>query len=82
MRLEIHPELGCGAEEETEAKRGVRADTAAIVDDLRDAVRGDVKRSRQVHLGQAVADQEFLGKDFSWRAWGEFVVPFRFLYHS
>jgi hypothetical protein len=51
VRLAIHPELGCGAEEEAEPERGVRADTASIVDDLRNAVGRDPERSRQLRLG-------------------------------
>ena len=46
MRLEIHPELGCGAEEEARTERGVGTDAAAIVDDLRNAVGEDAERSR------------------------------------
>jgi hypothetical protein len=76
-RLEIHPELGRGAEEEGEPERGIRTNTAPIVNDLCNPVRGDPERARQLGLGQRKTSQEFLGKNFSWRNWAEFVLLFR-----
>jgi hypothetical protein len=67
VRLEIHPELGCGAEEEAEPERGVGTDAAAIVDDLRNAVGRDPERSRQLRLGQRITGQELFAEDFSRR---------------
>lgn len=60
-RLKAHPKLGRIAEPVRQAKGGIARDGALAVDDLGDAVGGDVKLAGQ--LGRRHTQRfEFLGK--------------------
>jgi hypothetical protein len=63
--LQIKPELEVGVEVAGEAKGGVRADTAAFVEDLRNARGGDVEIERQLVCRKAQRLHEILAKDFA-----------------
>jgi hypothetical protein len=77
--LEVHPELGGGVEEATEAEGGIGGDSAFAEDDFVDAAWGYVDGLGEAVLAEGEGCEEFLGEDFARMDGGNFGIS---LVHS
>jgi len=65
LGLEVQPEPGLHAEEQSESKRGVRGDGALAIDQLADPARRNIDVRRKLASADAHGLHEILQQDFA-----------------